>query len=60
VLRGVNAAAVISNWLRMADNDAFSSIASQVRSSPTELVDELDAALLATASTPSIPMRDGD
>jgi hypothetical protein len=51
VLRGVSAAAVINNWLRMADGDAFSSIAAQVSSSPTELVDELDAALLAAAST---------
>lgn len=51
VLRGANAAAIISNWLKMDDRDAFASIAAQVRSSSTELVDDLDAALLSTAST---------
>lgn len=51
VVRGVNAVAIINNWLQMNDRDAFASIASQVRSSSTDLVDDLDTALLSTAST---------
>jgi hypothetical protein len=50
VVRGVSAVAIINNWLQMNDRDAFASIAAQVSSSSTEVVDDLDAVLLSTAS----------
>jgi hypothetical protein len=51
VLRGVNDAAIVNNWLQMDDQGAFTSIAAQVRSSSTSDIDRLDAALLTLAAT---------
>jgi hypothetical protein len=51
VLRGVSDAAIISNWLQMDDQQAFASIATQVKSSSTEDIDRLDGALLSMATT---------
>jgi hypothetical protein len=51
VLRGMSDAAIINNWLQMDDQAAYTSIATQVRSSSVSDVDRLDGALLAFAST---------
>jgi hypothetical protein len=51
VLRGMSDAAIVSNWLQMDDQGAFTSIAAQVRSSSMSDIDRLDAALLTFAAT---------
>jgi len=51
VLRGMSDAAIVNNWLEMDDQAAFTSIATQVRSSSVDDVDRLDHALLTLAST---------
>jgi hypothetical protein len=53
VLRGMGDIAIINNWLQMDDGGAFTSIATQVTSSPTQDVDRLDNALLSFAATNS-------
>lgn len=51
VLRGMSDAAIVNNWLQMDDEGAFTSIATQVRSSSMEDIDRLDGALLSFAVT---------
>jgi hypothetical protein len=51
VLRGVNNAAIINNWLAKSDEGAIASIVTQVRTSSTEEVDSLDSSLLYLAAT---------
>jgi hypothetical protein len=51
VLRNVNDAAIINNWLQMADQGAYDAITAQVASSPTDAVDRLDSALLSAAAS---------
>lgn len=50
IFQGINDSAIINNWLRMDDSGAYDSIVAQVRSSSTDDVDRLDAALLTLAS----------
>ena len=51
VLRGMNDAAIINNWLANSDEGAFASIVTQVRGSSTAEVDSLDSSLLYLAAT---------
>lgn len=51
VLRGMSDAAIVNNWLQMDDQGAFTSIATQVRSSSMEDIDRLDGVLLSFAAT---------
>jgi hypothetical protein len=50
VLRGMNDAAIINNWLQMDDQGAYQSIVTQVTSSSVSDIDRLDGALLLHAS----------
>jgi hypothetical protein len=50
VVHGISDA-VVSDWLEKEDGEAYTSIVTQVSTSPTEEVDRLDAALLSFATT---------
>jgi hypothetical protein len=50
VLQGLSETAIITNWLQLADRDAFDAIVAQVKSCPTDVLDRLDGALLSAAS----------
>lgn len=51
VLRNVNDAAIINNWLQLSDQGAYDAIVAQVAASPTDAVDRLDGALLNAAAS---------
>lgn len=49
VVQGLSDVAVVDNWLKMSDEGAFRSIATQVETSPVEVIDRLDMVLCAAA-----------